>query len=175
MSPVLSDERGLCARAHPRDAVARRDVPLAALRDREWPTGPSPKDRISFHASGGRTFDPAEKKREEAMGACGKIAAACIPAIVLGILGSLSQGAARAAELVVVSGQGATPGVKELAAAFARTSGHKVTVVQEAGAALDQRLANGPADLIAGSPVQIADLVKMGKVVAGTVTPFALA
>jgi molybdate transport system substrate-binding protein len=103
------------------------------------------------------------------------MAAACIPAIVLGALGSLSQGAARAAELVVITGQGATPGVKEVAAAFARASGHKVTVLQEAGAALDQRLDNGPADLIAGSPVQIADLVKKGKVVTGTVTPFALA
>jgi molybdate transport system substrate-binding protein len=109
------------------------------------------------------------------MGACGKIAAGCIPSIVLGVLGSLPPGAARAAELVIESGQGATPGVKELAAAFARASGNKVTVLQDAGVALDQRLSNGPADLIAGSPVQIEDLIKKGKIVAGTVTPFALA
>jgi molybdate transport system substrate-binding protein len=89
--------------------------------------------------------------------------------------GAMPPGAAQAAELVVVSGQGATPGVKELAAAFARVSGHKLTVVQEAGAALDQRLSHGPADLIAGSPDPIDDLVKKGKVVAGTTTPFALA
>jgi molybdate transport system substrate-binding protein len=87
----------------------------------------------------------------------------------------LPQGAAQAAELVVVSNQGATPGVRELGAAFARASGHKVTVVQEAGPALDQRLSNGPADLITSNPGQIDDLVKTGKVMAGTSTPFALA
>src|SRR6202163_2318934 len=105
------------------------------------------------------------------MRACRTFAAACI----LGLLGSWPQGAARAAELVVLSGQGTTPGVRELAAGFARASGHKVTVVQEAGPALDQRLSNGPADLITGNPEQIEDLVKKGKVVAGTATPFALA
>jgi molybdate transport system substrate-binding protein len=95
-------------------------------------------------------------------------------ASILGALGALPQGA-QAVELVVVTGQGATPGIREVGAAFERASGHKVTVVQEAGAALDRRLANGPADLIASSPVQIDDLVKKGKVVAGTALPFALA
>jgi molybdate transport system substrate-binding protein len=92
---------------------------------------------------------------------------------LLAMLAALPQ--ARAADLVVVSNQGATPGVRELAAAFERASGHKVTVVQEAGAALDQRLANGPADLITSNPGQIDDLVKNGKVVAGSAVPFALA
>ena len=63
------------------------------------------------------------------MGACGKVATACI----LGVLGSLPQGAAQAAELIILTNQGATPGVRELAAAFERASGHKVTVIQEAG------------------------------------------
>jgi molybdate transport system substrate-binding protein len=93
---------------------------------------------------------------------------------VLAALGVSPQGA-QAAELVVISGQGTTPGVREVAAAFEHASGHKVTVVQEAGAALDRRLANGPADVIAISPVQIDDLVKKGKVAAGTAVPFALA
>jgi molybdate transport system substrate-binding protein len=83
--------------------------------------------------------------------------------------------AARAADVVVVSNQGATPGVREIAAAFERASGHRVTVVQEAGAPLEQRLANGPADLITGNPGQIDDLVKKGRVVAGSAVPFALA
>jgi molybdate transport system substrate-binding protein len=95
-------------------------------------------------------------------------------ASLLGALAGLPQ-AAQAAELVVVTNQGATPGVRELAAAFARASGHKVTVVQEAGAALDQRLANGPADLITSNPGQIEALVKKGRVVAGSAVPFALA
>jgi molybdate transport system substrate-binding protein len=95
-------------------------------------------------------------------------------ASLLGALAGLPQ-AVQAAELVVVTNQGATPGVRELAAAFARASGHKVTVVQEAGAALDQRLANGPADLITSNPEQIEGLVKKGQVVAGSAVPFALA
>jgi molybdate transport system substrate-binding protein len=95
-------------------------------------------------------------------------------ASLLGALAGLPQ-AVQAAELVVVTNQGATPGVRELAAAFARASGHKVTVVQEAGAALDQRLANGPADLFTSNPEQIEGLVKKGQVVAGSAVPFALA
>jgi ABC-type molybdate transport system substrate-binding protein len=82
------------------------------------------------------------------MGVYGKLAAAC----VLGVLGSLPQGAAEAAELVILTNQGVTPGVREVAAAFERSSGNTVTVIQEAGGALERRLAsNGPADLIARS------------------------
>jgi molybdate transport system substrate-binding protein len=103
------------------------------------------------------------------MGACGRVAAVCI----LGVLGALPYGAVQAAELTILTNQGATPGVRELAAAFERASGHKVTVIQET---LDQRLAsNGPADLVASNPGPIEDLVKKSKVVAGTVTPFVLA
>jgi molybdate transport system substrate-binding protein len=87
----------------------------------------------------------------------------------------LGSQAALAAELIILTNQGATPGVRELAAAFERATGHKVTVIQEEGAALEQRLNNGPADLITGNPGPIEDLVKNGKVVASTVTPFVLA
>jgi molybdate transport system substrate-binding protein len=105
------------------------------------------------------------------MAGCGKFAAACI----LGVLGSLPQGAAGAAELIILTNQGATPGVTELGAAFTRATGHKVTVLQEAGSALERRLESGPADLITGNPEPIDDLVKKGKVVAGTAAPFVLA
>jgi len=106
------------------------------------------------------------------MGACARFVAACI----LGALGLMPQGAATAAELIILTNQGATPGVRELAAAFARASGHKVTVIQEEGAAaLERRINNGPADLITGNPGPIEELVKNGKVVASTVTPFVLA
>jgi molybdate transport system substrate-binding protein len=105
------------------------------------------------------------------MGACRKFAAACL----LGALGFSPQEAARAADLIVLTNQGATPGVTEIANAFARTSGHKVTVIQEGGKALEARLANGPADVITGNPEPIEALVKKGQVVAGTATPFALA
>jgi ABC-type tungstate transport system permease subunit len=57
-----------------------------------------------------------------------------------------------AAELIVLASQGNPPGLNQLAAAFARESGHKVTVLQETGKALEERIASGPADLIAGGP-----------------------
>jgi molybdate transport system substrate-binding protein len=80
-----------------------------------------------------------------------------------------------AAELVVLTSQGNGPGVNALAVAFSRASGHKVTVLNEVGNALAQRLDNGPADLIALNPPQIEELVKKGKVVGGSVTPYMLA
>ncbi|MBM3276178.1 MAG: substrate-binding domain-containing protein, partial [Candidatus Sericytochromatia bacterium] len=76
------------------------------------------------------------------------------------------------AELTVLASQGNLPGVTELAAAFARQSRYKVTVLQELGNALEERLLNGPADLVTGNPPGIEELLKKGQVVAGTVTPF---
>jgi molybdate transport system substrate-binding protein len=104
----------------------------------------------------------------------GKIlAAACL--VGLGVAGSLPQTAA-AAELVVLTNQGATPGVRELAAAFERASGHKVTVIQEDAALLERRLnSGGPADLITSNPGAIDELIRKGQVVSGTVTPFVFA
>src|SRR5262249_47487386 len=106
----------------------------------------------------------------------GKILAAAgtVAGLSLGAAGSLPQ--AGAAELIVLTNQGATPGVRELATAFERASGHKVTVIQEDAAALERRLnSNGPADLITSNPAPIEELIRTGKVVAGTATPFVLA
>ena len=50
-----------------------------------------------------------------------------------------------------------------------------MTVIQADDAALEQRLNDGTADLITGNPGPIDELVKNGKVVASTVTPFVLA
>ena len=77
--------------------------------------------------------------------------------------------------IVILTNQGATPGVRELAAAFSRVSGHHVTVVQEEGAALEQRINTAPADLVTGNPGTIEELAHKGKVVAGTATPFVVA
>jgi molybdate transport system substrate-binding protein len=95
-----------------------------------------------------------------------------IAALLLCVSGSVMS---EAAELIVIPSQGNTPGVNELATAFARASGHKVTVVNEAGSALEQRIANGPADLIMGGPEVLAGLAKKGRVVADSVTPYMLA
>src|SRR5262249_47465008 len=55
---------------------------------------------------------------------------------------------------------------------FSRASGHKVTVIQADDAVLQKRINEGTADLITGNPGPIDELVRNGKVVAGTVTPF---
>lgn len=105
------------------------------------------------------------------MGASVKIAAACISA---GVLGSMCS--AMAADLVILTNQGAVPGVRELASGFSQASGHKVTVIQEAGAALERRLnSDAPGDLLTANPEPIEALARKGKVVAGTATPFVLA
>jgi molybdate transport system substrate-binding protein len=97
-------------------------------------------------------------------------------ALVVAFIASIpAASSAHSAELIVLSGQGTTPGVREVAAAFARTSGHTVTVAQPAGAELQQILNNGPADLLVASPEPIGDLVKKGKLVSDTVTPWVLA
>jgi molybdate transport system substrate-binding protein len=103
-----------------------------------------------------------------------------IAVLLLCMSGSVMSGSAKAqstksAELVVIASQGNAPGVAELAAGFARASGHKVTVVNETGAALEQRLTSGPADLIMGGPDALAGLAKKGRVVADSITPYMLA
>ena len=94
---------------------------------------------------------------------------------VIAALLACVSGSAMSAEIIVLPSQGNSPGVNALAAAFAKASGHKVTIVNEAGSALDQRLANGPADLIMGGPEVIEGLIKKGRVVAGSGTPYMLA
>jgi molybdate transport system substrate-binding protein len=96
--------------------------------------------------------------------------------IIAFIIASIAGGTmAHAAEIIVLASQGNPPGLNALAAAFARESGHKVTVLQETGKALEERIANGPADLIGGGPDALEALVKKGRVVAGTATPYMLA
>jgi molybdate transport system substrate-binding protein len=96
--------------------------------------------------------------------------------IIAFIIATITGGAmAHAAEIIVLASQGNPPGLNALAAAFARESGHKVTVLQETGKALEERIANGPADLIGGGPEALEALVKKGRVVAGTATPYMLA
>jgi molybdate transport system substrate-binding protein len=97
-------------------------------------------------------------------------------AFIAAALGWLSNTAADAAELTVITNQGTTPEVRELAAAFMRASNHKVAVIQEGAPELDKRLAaGGPADLIATNPPQVADLTKKNQLMTETVTPFAMA
>jgi molybdate transport system substrate-binding protein len=107
------------------------------------------------------------------MAASRRGAAAWRAYVLLGVC--VSSPAAVAADLIVLTDQGSVPGVRALADAFARTSGQAVTVLQETGAALERRINEGPGDVMTGGPERIADLVKKGKIVAGSATPFALA
>src|SRR5215468_8186723 len=109
---------------------------------------------------------------EDAMGEWAKRA---VTAAVLAGAVICGQGATSAAELTVLTNQGAVPGARELAAGFARASGHKVTVLEETGNALEQRISSGPADLMTVGPEAMDDLAKKGRVVNGTVTPYMLA
>src|SRR5215471_2550547 len=102
------------------------------------------------------------------MKACAKLTV-CL----LGLLGSL--GAAKAADLVVVTNQGAVPSLTEIAAAFSRTSGNHVTVILAEGDELERRFASRTVDLVSQNPGPLGDLVKSGKIVANSVTPFQLA
>ena len=96
--------------------------------------------------------------------------------LAAGILGSPGAGTAQAAELIVWTSTGPLTGVYELAAGFEKATGNKVTVSFEVGAALTRKLeANAPVDLIAGGSELIEDLIKKGKVVAGSNTPFGIA
>ena len=58
-------------------------------------------------------------------------------AIGIILIGLASGDMGEAAELIVLTGQGGAPGGQDPRRAFARTSGHKVTVLQEIGAALE--------------------------------------
>ena len=95
---------------------------------------------------------------------------------VIGAFLSLSAGSiSSAAELTVLTNLGSGPGVRALAAEFSRTSGHKVTVLQETDNALsaaEQRLGGIAADLVSHNPSVIAGLTKQGKLIADSVASF---
>lgn len=91
-----------------------------------------------------------------------------IPGIVA-MLGMLSPGTVQTAELTVLASQGVVSAVRDLAPAFERASGHKVLVSFEAGPGLMNKVnSDAPADVVTHYPETIDDLVKRGKVLAGT-------
>jgi molybdate transport system substrate-binding protein len=78
--------------------------------------------------------------------------------------------------LVVRSSMGSMSGWNELGPAFARLTGHKVTVIQETQPSLEQALAsNAPTDLIAlyGDPLDRA--IRQGRILERSVATFARA
>ena len=89
-------------------------------------------------------------------------AAGCLGAMVAGT-------AAHAAEIVVISSTAMREVVEELAAMFERTSGHKVTMDFQSGVDTSAKIEAGAvADLVVTTPQAIDELVKDGKIVAGS-------
>ena len=88
----------------------------------------------------------------------------------------LAAGPVQAAEITVLAGMGVVSGVRDLAPAFERMTGHKVIVRFEQTADINKMInAGAPADLAALQPAQVDAFIKDGKMVAGTKTNFAQA
>jgi molybdate transport system substrate-binding protein len=97
---------------------------------------------------------------------------------VAAVLGMLAlPAAAAAAEITVLGGMGVVSGLRDLAPAFEKMTGHKVIVVFEQNADLNRRISSGAAaaDVAAVQPDQADAFIKDGKMVAGTKTNFAQA
>ena len=74
-----------------------------------------------------------------------------------------------AAEITVLSGNGAQVAVAELAAQFERATGHKVTIRFEVNPQAQRRIEAGEAcDVAILNPPVLDELIKQGKIVAGT-------
>jgi molybdate transport system substrate-binding protein len=93
------------------------------------------------------------------------------------LAGGLCLGeSAMAAEITIFTSMGSLSGVTDLAAAYEKTSGHKVIVASRIGPALPKALAsNEPGDIIANFTNTFEALIKQGKVVPGTAVEFARA
>jgi molybdate transport system substrate-binding protein len=83
---------------------------------------------------------------------------------------------AQAAEITVRAGMGVVSGVRDLAPAFEKMTGHKVIVIFDPTPVMNEKInAGAPADIAAVQPAQVDELIKQGKMVAGTHTNFAQA
>src|SRR4051812_47568861 len=90
-------------------------------------------------------------------------AAACLAGLIA------QGGAVHAADVDVIASTAMREVLDELVPMFERASGHKVTVTFLSGAVLPGKVREGaPADLVVTTPETIDDLVKAGKVEAGT-------
>ena len=96
---------------------------------------------------------------------------------VIGTLLSLSVGTmSRAAEITIFTSMGSLSGVTDLAAAYEKSSGHKVVVGARIGPALPKALnSNEPGDIVVNFMNNFDALIKQGKVVPGSVVEFARA
>jgi molybdate transport system substrate-binding protein len=95
---------------------------------------------------------------------------------LLAAVGILTHATVQAAEITVLAGMGNVSGIRDLAPAFERASGHKVIVRFVPTADLPGVIdSNTPADVLTAGPEAIDGYVTKGKVVAGTRVDFARA
>jgi molybdate transport system substrate-binding protein len=95
--------------------------------------------------------------------------------VVIATLAALMalSGSVAAAEITVLLNQATESGIRELAAAFEKSTGHKVIVSFQGGPALNQKINGGEGDLASLTYAQFDDFIKRGKVVAGSVVEYA--
>src|SRR3984957_6940093 len=94
----------------------------------------------------------------------------------VGVLAVSISMPSQAAEITVLAGMGVISGVSDLAPAYEKLTGHSVVVRFEQTAAMNAKINSGAqADIAALQPEQIDNLIKQGKMVAGTKTNFAQA
>jgi molybdate transport system substrate-binding protein len=81
----------------------------------------------------------------------------------------LPAGGGEAAEIKLLSGNGARAAVRELVAQFERTSGHRVAIRFEVNAALKRKIEAGEEfDAVVLNPPVLDDLIRQGRIAAGT-------
>jgi molybdate transport system substrate-binding protein len=99
--------------------------------------------------------------------------AAAVAVLMLGLSG---ERPAQAAEITVRAGMGVVSSVRDLAPVFEKMTGHKVIVIFDPTPVMNEKINSGaPADIAAVQPQQVDELIKQGKMVAGTHTNFAQA
>src|ERR1700724_3688556 len=97
---------------------------------------------------------------------CSKIAAVAAAGCVCAMV---ARTPANATEIIVTSSTAMREVVEELAAMFERASGNKVTMTFQSGVETSEKIAAGAvADLVVTTPEAIEELVRGGKVVAGS-------
>jgi len=108
-----------------------------------------------------------QDRREDVMGSKTAAMVACLAALLA------QGGAVRAADVSVIASTAMREVLEELVPMFERASGHKVTLSFLSGAVLPVKVKEGAqADLVVTAPQTIDDLVKAGRVEAGTRVDF---
>ena len=98
----------------------------------------------------------------------------CVKNASIGIVTWLAAGAAHAAEIKVIASVGVRAVLTDLAPAFERTSGHKLSIIYGTAVPLKRQIDGGETfDVVVLVPTMLDDLVRQTRVVAGTSTDVA--